>query len=166
MKLQWFENLKNLFSSLEPISHLKRIRFHTRFPIGIPERIDSPFLEILKTTPKQVFFVIHVNHPKELDGGVLAALNQIQKLGIPILNQSVLLKGVNDDEKTLLALSEALINSGIIPYYLHSLDPVQGSAHFAVSEDDARSRVELKGCQRHACDREPRASNRQSPASP
>ena len=95
-----------------------------------PERIDPDFLHMLATSSKQIIFIIHTNHPRELDPDVIAALKQIQVLGIPLLNQSVLLKGVNDDEKTLLSLSEALIDAGIIPYYLHSLDPVQGAAHF------------------------------------
>ncbi len=126
--------LATLLQSLDSISHLKRIRFHTRFPIGIPERIDDSFLDLLTISSKQIFFVIHVNHPRELDSDVIASMKKIQALGIPILNQSVLLKGVNDDEKTLLALAETLVNIGIIPYYLHTLDPVQGMGHFALSE--------------------------------
>lgn len=127
--------LTNLFSSLDSIEHLKRIRFHTRFPIGIPERIDNSFLDLLASSSKQIFFIIHANHPRELDSDVTSALKKIQRLGIPTLNQSVLLKGVNDDEETLLALSEALVNAGVIPYYLHSLDPVQGAGHFALPQE-------------------------------
>jgi EF-P beta-lysylation protein EpmB len=126
--------LANLFRSLNAIPHLKRIRFHTRFPIGIPERIDNSFLDILAGSSKQIIFIVHANHPLELDAEVLTALKKIQRLGIPVLNQSVLLKGVNDDEKTLLALSEALVSGGVIPYYLHTLDPVQGAAHFDLPE--------------------------------
>jgi EF-P beta-lysylation protein EpmB len=129
------EVLANLFSSLNSIDHLKRIRFHTRFPVGIPERIDNSFLELLASSTKQIFFIVHINHPREIDDDVAQALKKIQKLGIPTLNQSVLLKGVNDDETTLLSLSEALINIGIIPYYLHTLDPVQGAGHFALPEE-------------------------------
>ena len=129
--------LGQLFLSLEKIPHLRRIRFHTRFPIGIPERIDDPFLNVLSSNSKQIFFVIHCNHPKELDDDVIKALKKIQSLGIPVLNQSVLLKGVNDDEAILLSLSERLIDSGVVPYYLHQLDPVQGAAHFAVSDSKA-----------------------------
>jgi EF-P beta-lysylation protein EpmB len=126
--------LQDLFQSFDAIPHLKRIRFHTRFPIGIPERIDDSFLGILASSSKQIIFIIHSNHPRELDLDVLSALKKIQTLGIPVLNQSTLLKGVNDDEKTLLALSEALIDGGILPYYLHELDPVQGGGHFATSK--------------------------------
>jgi EF-P beta-lysylation protein EpmB len=128
------ESLQDLFTKLQQIPHLRRIRFHTRFPLGIPERIDLPFLNLLASSEKQIFFVIHCNHPKELDSDVLLALKKISKLGIPVLNQSVLLKGVNDDEQTLLALSETLINAGILPYYLHQLDPVAGAAHFALPQ--------------------------------
>jgi len=126
--------LSNLFADLDAIPHIKRIRFHTRFPIGIPERIDHSFLQILAASTKQIFFIVHANHPKEIDLDVAAALKKIQRLGIPTLNQSTLLKGVNDDEATLLALSEALVDAGVIPYYLHSLDPVQGTGHFALPE--------------------------------
>ena len=126
--------LAKLFQSLEEIPHLKRIRFHTRFPIGIPERIDNSFLNLLASSSKQIFFIIHANHPKELDTDIIQAMKKIQRLGIPVLNQSVLLKGVNDNEDTLLDLSEALVNAGIVPYYLHALDPVQGAGHFDVPE--------------------------------
>lgn len=132
--------LETLFHSLDAIPHLKRIRCHTRFPLGIPERINEPFLNLLRASSKQIFFIVHVNHPKELDSDILAALKKIQRLGIPVLNQSVLLKGVNDNEETLLSLSETLINAGIIPYYLHTLDPVQGAGHFVVAD---RRGVEL-----------------------
>ncbi len=127
-------SLAALFRSFDEIPHLKRIRFHTRFPIGIPERIDDSFLALLDSSSKQVFFIIHCNHPLELDPDVVSALKKIQRLGIPVLNQAVLAKGVNDDEKTLLAHSEALVNAGILPYYLHQLDPVVGAGHFALPE--------------------------------
>lgn len=127
-------SLASLFQSLEEIPHIRRIRFHTRFPIGIPERIDDSFLGILKSSSKQIVFIIHCNHPRELDEDVAHALKKVQKLGIPVLNQSVLLKDVNDEETTLLALSEGLVNAGVIPYYLHLHDPVQGTGHFDVPE--------------------------------
>src|SRR5260221_14625101 len=109
--------------------HIKRIRFHTRFPLGIPERIDDSFLSLLSSSSKQIFFTIHSNHAKELDSDVIAALKRIQGLRIPVLNQSVLLRGVNDDEETLLHLSETLVDAGIISYYLHQLDLVRGTSH-------------------------------------
>jgi EF-P beta-lysylation protein EpmB len=125
------EQLRSLFTSLNSIPHLQRIRFHTRFPIGIPERIDDSFLQILKSSSKQIFFIIHSNHPIELDTDVLSALKKIQRLGIPVLNQAVLLKNVNDNPATMLQLCELLTNHGLLPYYIHQLDPVTGTSHFA-----------------------------------
>jgi len=132
--------LKSLIDDLSSIAHLTRLRFHTRFAIGIPERIDSAFLQILEQTRLKVWFVIHLNHPVELDADVIAALAKVQKLGICVLNQAVLLKGVNDSIEVLEELAEKLIDAGILPYYLHQLDRVQGAAHFEV--DPARG-VEL-----------------------
>lgn len=136
------ETISNLFLSLEQIQHIQRIRFHTRFPIGIPERIDEELLTLLRSSSKQIFFIIHCNHPLEIDPDVTHALKQIAKLGIPILNQSVLLKGVNDDEKTLLNLSETLVNIGVTPYYIHLLDPVSGTTHFAVPKERGLELIE------------------------
>ena len=134
--------LKELTHALSNIPHIKRLRFHTRFPIGIPERIDGAFLDLLETCRVQVWFVIHSNHPKELDGEVLIALKKIQKLGIPVLNQWVLLKGVNDSVEILQTLCEKLVDHGIVPYYLHQLDRVEGAAHFEVSSARGKELVE------------------------
>jgi EF-P beta-lysylation protein EpmB len=128
-------SLMQLLYSLDSIPHLRRIRFHTRFPIGIPERIDSSFLEGLSGLNKQVYFVVHCNHVRELDQDVVSALRKIAALGIPLLNSSVLLKGVNDSEEAMLELCQALTNAGVMPYYLNLLDPVAGAAHFFVSEE-------------------------------
>jgi EF-P beta-lysylation protein EpmB len=127
--------IEHLLLDLATIPHLKRVRFHTRFPIGIPERIDEKFLHLLEKHPQQIIFVMHINHPKELDADVLLAIKNLQKLGIPVLNQSVLLKDVNDQPKTLLALSEILVNHGILPYYLHQLDRIEGASHFEVPQE-------------------------------
>jgi EF-P beta-lysylation protein EpmB len=127
--------LAHVVGQLEDIPHVKKLRFHTRFPIGIPERIDSGLLDILANTRLQVWFCIHTNHPKELDADILAALKKVQKLGIPVVNQSVLLKGINDSADTLVELCELLSDNGIIPYYLHQLDRVKGSSRFEVAED-------------------------------
>lgn len=127
--------LQHLISKLDKIPHLKRLRFHSRFPIGIPERIDASFLNVLKSTRLQIFFLVHCNHPHELDDAVAAALKKIQLLGIPVLNQGVLLKGVNDSLPVLKALVEKLVDNGIVPYYLNQLDRVQGTAHFEVAEE-------------------------------
>ncbi len=130
--------LENLLAALGDIPHVKRIRFHTRFPIGIPERIDPSFLKLLSSCKKQILFVLHTNHANELDAEIFERLKQIQKLGVPVLSQSVLLKGVNDTVEALQALFETLIDHGILPYYLHQLDRVQGAAHFEVSEEEGK----------------------------
>lgn len=134
--------LCELIQRISCIPHIKRLRFHTRFPIGIPERIDDAFLGILKNTRLQTIFVIHCNHALELDETVMQALKQVQKLGIPVLSQTVLLKGVNDNLNTLQTLFEHLIDQGISPYYLHQLDPVAGAAHFSVEESVGLSLIE------------------------
>lgn len=129
-------SLSELISHLSSISHVKRLRFHSRYPIGIPERIDDGFLEILSNNCTQTYFVIHCNHPRELDGDVLQVLKKIQQTGTPVLNQAVLLRGVNDRVDVLVSLFERLINHGILPYYLHQLDRVEGAAHFEVPEEE------------------------------
>lgn len=141
------QTLGSLISSLSKIPHLKKLRFHTRFPIGIPERINARFLDILESTHLQVVFVLHCNHPDELDKEVIASIKKIQFLGIPALNQTVLLKGVNDSVPILKMLMEKLTDSGIIPYYLHQLDKVQGAAHFEVSEEKGVSLVQQLSCE-------------------
>jgi KamA family protein len=130
-----------LFQALDEMPHIERIRFHTRFPIGIPERIDDSFLQVLEGSTKQIIFIVHCNHARELDSDVVAALRRILKLGIPVLNQSVLLHGVNDGEEPLLELSEALVQGGVLPYYLHLLDLVEGAAHFSVSDERAKELI-------------------------
>lgn len=131
-----------ILEELSQIPHVKRIRFHTRFPVGIPERIDAEFLSQLGKCPKQVFFVLHVNHARELDDEVMQALRSIGRLGIPLLSQSVLLHQVNDTEEALISLCERLIDGGILPYYLHLLDPVQGTRHFYVEEEKALALIQ------------------------
>ncbi len=132
------KTLKNLFDRLSEIKHIRRIRIHTRFPIGIPERIDANFLKLLEGVNKQIWFVIHSNHPTEFDSDIWDALTKIRKLGIPILNQSVLLQNVNDDIETLKSLCQQLVDHGISPYYLHQLDRVKGTSHFEVPEEKGR----------------------------
>lgn len=124
--------LRALLEEIDQIPHVRVIRFHTRFPIGIPERIDAAFLEILKSIKKQIVFVVHINHPRELDEEIAAALKEVAKIGIPLLCQSVLLKGVNDQVDVLGNLCERLVECGIIPYYLHQLDQVRGASRFEV----------------------------------
>lgn len=126
------EKLKTLFQGIAQIPHIRRLRFHTRFPIGIPERIDASFLSLFHSLPFQVYFVIHVNHVNELDAEIFQRLDMLRQRGVVLLNQAVLLKGVNDDVQTLCDLFETLADHGILPYYLHQLDRVQGASHFEV----------------------------------
>lgn len=128
------ETLRELLKGLASIPHVKRLRFHSRFPIGIPERIDDSFISLLHEFSYSYWFVLHANHPRELDADVLAALKKLIRAGIPVLNQAVLLKDVNDSVETQKELCERLINNGIFPYYLHQLDKVQGAQHFEVEE--------------------------------
>ncbi len=123
------EKLGELIDALEKIPHLKLLRFHSRFPIGIPERITPKFVTLLKQTRLQPVFVLHTNHPSELDEEVFAAL---KKMGVPLLSQTVLLRGVNDDAATLKELFLQLATNGILPYYLHQLDRVKQAHHFEV----------------------------------
>lgn len=133
------DRLKELIEALDAIPHLKRLRFHTRFPIGIPERIDEELIDLLSETRLQIWFIIHTNHVNELDEEIFTRLRRLQLLGIPVLNQAVLLKGVNDSVEALKALCETLANRGILPYYLHQLDRVEGTAHFEVDLNSGAS---------------------------
>lgn len=131
------QRLTEITTTLHDIPHLQRLRIHTRMPIVLPSRIDEAFLHWLSSLPWQTVLVTHCNHPNELSNDVRCALNKIRNSGTTLLNQSVLLKAVNDNIDTLCTLSEALFASGILPYYLHLLDRVQGAAHFEIQESDA-----------------------------
>lgn len=120
------------------VPHIKRLRIHTRFPIMLPERITDSFMAWAASLSMQLVMIVHVNHPREINADVSAMLQRLHDAGITLLNQSVLLKGVNDDAKTLADLSEILFASGVLPYYLHTLDKVEGAAHFDVDLDTAR----------------------------
>ncbi len=126
--------LKRLIDALEEIPHLSRIRFHTRTPVVLPDRIDAEFISIVENTSLQVIMVLHCNHPQEIDLEFAQAMAHLKQAGVTLLNQSVLLKGVNDSAQILTQLSEALFNAHILPYYLHLLDPVAGASHFDVEE--------------------------------
>ncbi|MCW8928977.1 MAG: EF-P beta-lysylation protein EpmB [Gammaproteobacteria bacterium] len=126
-----------LITLLDSVPHLKRIRIHSRFPIVEPERINNYFLKILADSRLQFIMVLHINHAREIGPDNQASILKLYNQNIILLNQSVLLKGVNDNVSTLQQLSETLIENHIIPYYLHMLDHVHGSAHFEVSEKDA-----------------------------
>jgi len=124
---------------LQAIPHVRRLRVHTRLPIVLPERVDAELLEWLGGTRLQSVVVVHANHANEVDAGVRAALARLKGVGVVLLNQSVLLRGVNDRVETLADLSEALFAAGVVPYYLHMLDRVAGAAHFEVAESRARA---------------------------
>jgi EF-P beta-lysylation protein EpmB len=134
--------LKHLLDSLSQLKHIRRVRFHTRFPIGIPERIDEGFLSLFENRPFRSWFVLHINHPQELDQDVFTHLDALQRQGVMLLNQWVLLKEVNDSPAVLKELCELLVNHGIFPYYLHQLDRVQGGAHFEVSVERGKELIE------------------------
>lgn len=131
--------LNSLTQQLSPLKHIKRLRFHTRLPIVLPERIDDEFIAWLRTLSYQLVFVVHTNHGNELDSSVAQAVARIKQTGATVLNQSVLLKGVNDDAEILSTLSERLFDMGILPYYLHQLDRVQGATHFEVPLPQAKA---------------------------
>lgn len=131
--------LRSLSDQLKPLAHIKRLRFHTRLPIVLPERIDGEFTDWLQSLPHQLVFVVHANHANELDGTVASALGKLARAGATLLNQSVLLNGVNDSSDTLAALSERLFDAGVLPYYLHQLDRTQGAAHFEVPIERAKA---------------------------
>lgn len=123
---------------LASVPHLRRLRLHSRLPVVIPQRITAELLAILTGSRLNTVMVLHINHPHEIDSEVAEAAQQLRAAGITLLNQSVLLRGVNDEVGILAELSERLFAAGILPYYLHLLDPVAGAAHFAVPEPEAR----------------------------
>jgi len=126
--------LNALTNSLKSIAHLNSLRLHTRNAIVLPSRIDVGFIDWVRSLPWRVTIVLHVNHARELQGDALEALARLRMTGALLLNQSVLLRGVNDDATMLATLSRTLHAHGVLPYYLHLLDRVRGSAHFEVSE--------------------------------
>lgn len=130
--------LSQIITALEAIPHLKRIRIHTRLPVVIPSRLTNELSQRLANSRLQAVMVLHINHPHEISSQLSTYLADFRRLGITLLNQSVLLKGVNDSATTLVELSERLFDVGIMPYYLHVLDKVAGASHFDVDEKKAR----------------------------
>ena len=128
--------LKELCDLIDEIPHVKRLRIHTRLPIVLPERVTPRFWEMIVGSPRRVtsILVVHANHPQELDLSCLGALRSLVRAGCPVLNQAVLLAGVNDHVEPLAELCEKLVDIGVIPYYLHQLDRVLGTSHFEVPE--------------------------------
>lgn len=130
--------LFDLISHIEAIPHVKRLRIHSRLPIVIPARMTEEFTARLQQSRLQTIMVVHANHANEIDEDVGNALIQLHNAGIQTLNQSVLLKGINDDPNSLIHLSERLFEFKVLPYYLHLLDPVIGAHHFDVSDNKAK----------------------------
>lgn len=131
--------LIELTAQLADLPHIRRLRIHTRLPVVLPERVDDALTDWLRALPWPVVVVIHANHANEFDPAVDAALACLRAAGATLLNQAVLLRGVNDTVDALAALSERGFAAGALPYYLHQLDRVAGAAHFEVSDDDALS---------------------------
>jgi len=126
----WLERLAQLPT-------IRRVRFHTRLPVVIPQRITKSFLDLMSIGASRKVMVLHINHSAEIDDAVREAAARLLQAGVLLLNQSVLLKGVNDDAETLTMLSEDLFDAGILPYYLHAFDSVAGAHHFALPDQRA-----------------------------
>lgn len=126
--------LFSLLDKLNAIPHLQRIRIHTRQPVAIPQRLDDELIQRLASNAKPVVMVVHINHANEIDADLQARLLALKQTGITVLNQAVLLHGVNDDIGTLKNLSERLFAAGVLPYYLNLLDKVKGTQHFMVDD--------------------------------
>lgn len=136
------ERLAALVRSLEEIPHIKRLRIHTRQPVVLPSRVDDALLAWLTACRLQKVVVLHTNHAREVDPAVREACARLRGAGATLLNQTVLLRGVNDTAETLSELSEALFAAQVLPYYLNLLDPVAGAAHFDVTETEALALME------------------------
>ena len=131
------ERLGTLLQRLEAIPHLRRLRIHSRMPSVLPSRITPALVRMLGDSTLATSLVLHCNHARELSSALRPPLNALRQAGVTLLNQSVLLRGVNDSVQALGELSEGLFEFGVLPYYLHALDPVKGSAHFDLPEHRA-----------------------------
>ena len=130
--------LRWLVLEIEKIPHISRLRVHSRLPVVIPQRVTSEMLKWLTGTRLTPIMVLHINHSNELDEKLIRAIRRLKQHNVTMLNQAVLLAGINDSADAQVQLNEALFSSGVMPYYLHSLDKVKGSAHFEVEDDQAR----------------------------
>lgn len=131
--------LAELCGRLEAIPHLRRLRIHTRLPIVLPDRVTPALVSLLQSTRLTPVLVMHANHARELSGDCAAAVRTLVRAGLTALNQAVLLAGVNDTADAQTELCERLIDLGVVPYYLHQLDRVAGTAHFEVAEEAGRA---------------------------
>ena len=136
------DKLQDWSSELQKISHIQRWRIHTRLASVLPSRLTEKMIAIFKgfqRDGRQMVFVNHINHPNEINEEVSEGLRKLRNAGVTVLNQSVLLKGINDQVGVLKTLSEKLFSVGVLPYYLHLLDRTQGTQHFEVSEERAHN---------------------------
>ncbi len=133
--------LRELCAALDAIRHVRRLRVHTRMPVVLPERVTPGLIELFLSRRMTTIVVVHVNHPSEIAEDSGNALREMVRAGIPVLSQSVLLRGINDSSATLAELFERLVDLGVMPYYLHQLDPVQGAAHFETKVDLGRTLI-------------------------
>ena len=129
--------LQDFCERIAGIAHVKRLRIHTRLPVVLPERVTAGLLKALSQTRLKTIIVIHANHAQEIDASVQHALAALRQQHFTLLNQTVLLKGINDNVTSLMQLSEALFAGGVLPYYLHVLDKVAGAAHFDIALEQA-----------------------------
>ena len=130
--------LRRLTDELPGMGHIERLRIHTRLPVVIPQRVTDELCAWLQQTPLPVAMVLHINHEREIDDAVRAALAALRDSGVTLLNQAVLLRGVNDSVRAQAGLARTLFAAGVLPYYLHLLDRVRGTADYEVSADLAR----------------------------
>ena len=135
-------HLLRLITDLSAIPHLRVLRIHTRFPIVIPQRVTPSLLDALATSRLKTVMVVHINHAREIDTSVKNAMQSVASGGTQLLNQSVLLRGINDNLDALEALSWALADTGVLPYYLHLMDDVQGAHHYQVGDAKGKQLVE------------------------
>ncbi len=133
------DELRWLIDHIADIPHIKRLRIHSRLPVVIPARVTDELVSLLAGTRLQVILVTHINHAQEINQELSDALCKLKRVGVTILNQGVMLKGVNDSIDAQVQLSEALFDSGVLPYYIHVLDKVQGAAHFYISDQQAKA---------------------------
>ncbi|OBT16409.1 EF-P beta-lysylation protein EpmB [Vibrio sp. UCD-FRSSP16_10] len=134
-ELEW------LIQQIEKIEHVRTLRIHSRLPVVIPARVTEALCSMLKQTSLNTVLVTHINHPNEINRELTTAMSKLKQSNVTLLNQSVMLKGINDDVATLTQLSEQLFNVGILPYYMHVLDKVQGAAHFHISDEKAKALI-------------------------
>lgn len=142
--------IRTLCGMIDEIPHVERIRFHTRLPIVLPSRVTPELINLLRELRAQPIIVVHANHPAEISGDCEAGLRQLVRNGFPVLNQAVLLRDINDSADVLELLCRRLTGIGVLPYYLHQLDRVNGAAHFEVNPELGQSiirqlRIRLPG---------------------